>query len=193
MLAALLLLGASAPVPPAPMALEDHSTGQGAVLFSAFIDNKGNAMDCRVEGIVGDDFSATVCDRVMRTRFQPAKGPDGKPAYGVIREMANFWKTGASTPQYPVKLRAELAIQVKPVAGFLTEARDVPLAVVIDGEGRISDCVAMTAGTSARLTNIACAQIKAQWTDTPLEYPEGTARSYVRRLTVSFEPEGAKP
>lgn len=193
MLAALLLLGASAPVPPAPMALEDHSTGQGAVLFTAFIDNKGNPMDCRVEGIVGDDFSATVCDRVMKTRFQPAKGPDGKPAYGVIREMANFWKTGTNAPQYPVKLRSELAIQVKPVAGFLAEARDVPLAVVIDGNGRISDCAAMNAGTSARLANVACAQIKAQWTDTPLEYPEGTPRPYVRRLTVSFEPDGAKP
>lgn len=193
MLAALVLLGASAPVPPAPMELEDRSTGQGAVLFSAFIDSRGDAMDCRIEGIVGDDFSATVCDRVMRTRFQPAKGPDGKPAFGVVREMANFWKAGAGGGQYPVKLRAELAVQVKPVAGFLTDARDVPVAVVIDGDGRISNCAAIAPETPARLAKVACAQLRAQWTDTPLEYPEGTPRSYVRRLTVSFEPEAAKP
>jgi hypothetical protein len=175
------------------LAIEDHSTGQGAVLFNAFIDPKGNAMNCRIEGIVGDDFSRTVCDRVMKARFQPARGPDGKPTFGVIREMANFWKTGGGAQQYPVKLRSELAVQIKPVAGFLTEARDVPVAVVIDGEGRISDCAAIGADTPARLATVACAQIKAQWSDTPLEYPEGSPRSYVRKLTVSFEPEGAKP
>lgn len=192
MLAALVLLGASAIAPPAPLALEEHSAGQGAVLFSAFIDNKGSPMDCRVEGIVGEDFSRAACERVMSTRFQPAIGPDGKPAYGVIREMANFWRKDANTSQYPVKLRSELAIQVKPIAGFLTEARDVPVAALIDGEGRIADCAAIGT-TPARLANLACAQLKAQWFDTPLEYPEGTPRAYVRRLTVSFEPEAAKP
>lgn len=193
MLAALVLLGASALAPPAPLALEDHSAGQGAVLFSAFIDNKGKPMNCRIEGVVGEDFSRMACERVMSAHFQPAKGPDGKPAYGVIREMANFWKTDANTSQYPVKLRSELAIRVRPIAGFLTEARDVPVAALIDGEGRIADCAAIGTATPARLANLACAQLKAQWSDIPLEYPEGTARSYVRRLTVSFEPEAAQP
>jgi hypothetical protein len=194
MLATFVFLGASAvAVPPAPLAIEEHNAGQGAVLFNAFIDPKGKAMNCRVEAIVGDDFSSTVCDRVMKTHFQPALGADGKPAFGVIREMANFWKADAKTPQYPVKLRSELAVLVKPVAGFLTEARDVPVAAVIDGEGRIADCAAMGAGTPARLAKLACAQLKAQWFDIPLEYPEGTPRSYVRKLTVSFEPDGAKP
>jgi hypothetical protein len=49
------------------------------------------------------------------------------------------------------------------------------------------------APTPARFANLACAQLKAQWFDTPLEYPEGTVRSYVRRLTASIEPEATKP
>lgn len=46
---------------------------------------------------------------------------------------------------------------------------------------------------SGKLAATACDQFKAQWSDTPLEDPEGSPRTYGRLLTATFEPETAAP
>ncbi len=205
MVAIFLLAAASAlPVPPQPpmpglITPEDYPADalrgekQGAVLFNLFVDPRGKALNCAVETVYDADFSRLVCQKVLQATFRPATDREGKPAYGFIRTVANVWlpQAGKETA-YPIETLPDLSFWVKPVRG-LTERRDVKLAVVVDGKGGIADCAPASEGTDSRLVDAACAQLKSQWTGAQLEYPQGTRMSYVRELTVSFEPEGATP
>ncbi len=190
-----ILAGALSLTPPQlaenPGSSQQEGSREGAVAYTVFVDPKGRAMDCSVDAVIGDNFAAQVCGDLMRARFEPARGPDGKATYGAFHSIANFWRaTAGKDSAYPVRLKPELSVMVKPAPG-LTGPRDVPVAVLIDGQGAVADCAAVTANTPAGLLSTACAQLKSQWVDTALEDPQGSERYYVRQVTVSFEPETA--
>ena len=175
----------------------------GIVIFRAVIDPLGKATDCKIEQVIDNDFGGLVCEHVLSTPFSPARGPDGKPAYGVIRNLVTFWSPGyrelksivhGKTRSYLAgRMTPELILATKSTPGVLTERRDVFLAVMMDSEGHVSSCTPLSDKRAEGLTMPACAQATALWTDDVLKNSEGLAVPYVRPLTVEFEPEGAKP
>ena len=166
---------------------------QGAVLFNMYVDPRGKPLSCNVEEVYDADFSKIACARAMRTTFRPATNRDGQPVFGYFRTVSNFWlPESGKASAYPIKPLPDLSFSVKPAPG-LTARRDVTVALIVNGEGEIADCAPGGEGTEKRLTDAACAQLKAQWTGEQLEYPQGSLKSYVRALTVSFEPESVAP
>jgi hypothetical protein len=193
-------LAAAPQLPPDLVTPDDYPAealrkdGEGAVVIRTFVDPRGRAMRCEVESIAGHDFSQLVCGRIMRARIRPAMASDGTPAYGFVRTIINFWLPGSGEKSvYPLSLKPDLAFSVKPVPGLLTAIIKVEIAATIDGQGQVADCAGTDEAAAPKLVAAACAQARAEWSDGMLEDPQGTPRNYVRKLTVSFEPETAAP
>lgn len=186
----LLMAAAAAPMAPqAPVPAWGGSSGApGTVLFNLFIDPQGRPMTCDIIQITGKNYADVLCERVRRASFRPARGPDGKAAYGFYQALAHY---GAAGP-VPAGILPDLSVSVKP-SPRLREKREIKVAVVVDPAGKIAACDGAGSAADAPLVKIACAQFTAQWDDTPLEDPQGFGRHYVRELTAAFVPESAKP
>jgi len=167
----------------------DAASGkQGAVIFHVFIDPKGKPLDCVVEQVVETDYSKLVCARVLRARFGPAIDRSGNPVFGLHHSVLSFWIPELrKTSPYPLSLKPDIELLTKPIKGLIETQRDVKLAVLVDGGGKVMDCASDQAADDPRLVDAACEQAAKSWSGQPFQ------GSYIQAIKVRFAPESAKP
>lgn len=155
-------------------------TNVAGIWYQAFVDADGKIVECTVRGTLGEaDAADLACKSVVGRRISPAK-VDGKPAYGVYHGVMVL--AGSSFDADEVVFQPDVLLEVENLPANRPVRSE--LVVMVDTDGRISDCKARN-GRSSAYTQVACEQAKEL--QMPVGKSEaGEAVAYVYPLTYEF-------
>lgn len=161
------------------------------VLARVTVGPDGSIEDCSAEGDSGDPtLDAITCAIIVkRGKFDPARLPDGSPAYGVFRRPVT-WAVGSPPPErdHPVDLDSTLNQMPR---GVRSPAH-ANLVAAVDEGGHPTACSpeppipGSQQTTDATLLNLGCDTLMKQWTGRPpLDAQRNPVRS-VQTVSVRF-------
>jgi TonB family protein len=161
---------------------------EGVTAFELLIAPDGQVARCTVTKSSGHElFDARTCLIAQkRARFNPARGSNGQPVYGVYRSEA-VW----ALPEHKVNGTAgpDLEINLNKLPAGTTEPAAVKLAYAVDPEGKTSECTVMP--TSLRqpqvLVDIGCKELLNREAGKPVIGLSGQPVSAVKSGAVRFK------
>jgi hypothetical protein len=164
-----------------------------AAVFDIVVDSKGKVIRCQPVSIVGDRRLAdTLCDRAKTKKLKPAVDAEGKPTYGLRRDVIKLFlhndKQGAEiaaltqTPDLELSTTKLLDVQESIV--------DVNVIVAINESGKVADCRGdEDEAALIPYGEVACDQLEQVQLDR-LAAADGSPINYVRQISVRFMPAG---
>jgi len=187
---------AAKPLSP-PLTVGDYPTAlaaqnrQASIVVHTLVKPNGRTESCSVVARLGDpQFEAITCAAILkRGRFKPASDSQGKPLYGLHKNVHNFWLPDMP-PLQKFTLDADYVLDVKSLPGGAANL-DVSINLLVDQQGKVADCAPDPDEAQARYAQAACNNIAALWTPAPLTNLRGEAIRYVRQVKIRFEPGNA--
>lgn len=155
-------------------------TNVAGIWYQAFVDADGKITQCTVRGILGESDKADLaCKSIVGRKISPAR-VDGKPAYGVYQGVMVLADNSFDTSGIEFQPDVQLEVENLP-AGMPVRTE---LVVMVDSEGRVSDCRARD-GRNSDYAQIACEQTMDM--DMPVGKSEaGEAVAYLYPLSFEF-------
>jgi TonB family protein len=196
-ISALLLTSVTAAAPTAklpwfefhdyPMrAFEKHQ--EGVTRFELLVDPNGRAANCTVTKSSGhEELDQKTCKLAsFRSRFAPARGPDGRPVYGVYRSQAIWVFPENTLPNTAPGPDLQVSINKFPQGTF--DPPVVKVAYFVDPQGRSSACGALH-GERAQpqaLVDLACRELPSKLQMAPARTAEGQPVPAVHTAAIEF-------
>lgn len=164
---------------------------EGVTQFELLVAPDGAIAGCKVLKSSGHEIldrqACFLADK--RVRFQPAKGPDGQPVWGVFRSEA-LW----ALPEHklPSTAAPDLELTVNELPAGAIEPPAVKLAYSVDPQGRVSSCTMMPTSLKqpAVLVDLACKELLSREKGKPVIGPSGQPVAAVKTGAVKFTPGG---
>jgi hypothetical protein len=153
------------------------------------IDPVGKLQACSAEFTsVLANLDAYTCDIIRRrAQFQPARGPDGQSAYGIIRTPIT-WTVNADSPRSP----ADLELTVSRLPKGIKSPAVARLMFAVDERGHPSSCQQEEPPAPAvpalppELVKIACAELLQSYVAIPARDASGRPVASVQDARVNF-------
>ena len=160
------------------------------------IGEDGIARDCSVERSSGDGkLDAYTCAIILkRAKFQPAKWPDGTPAYGVLR-LPVTWAIGEQPSEKEVQAAfpADMDVSVSRLPSGARKTTSLSLMIAVAETGRVVGCSQAPPASKhfhpkafPELVSIACQQLSSQFTAVPPKDATGKPVRSVQTASVRF-------
>jgi TonB family protein len=160
---------------------------QGIATFAVTVGPDGRPADCTIVVSTGHDAldRQTCWVAIKRTRFTPAHGPDGRPAYGVYRSQV-IW-TRPDRPTLQLEQGPDLDVAIAALPAGTKPPNVVKLAYYVDAGGNPSSCTVLPESEQqpASLVQSACAQLFAEMGKGPVS-AGGTTVPAVKTAAVRF-------
>jgi hypothetical protein len=161
------------------------------VLVRAVVRPDGSLQACEVESGSGDEkLDLFTCGLVVkRAKYSPARWSDGSTVYGVDRVPVIWAARGPLPPEF---FRGDLELTVERLPNGIRAPAFVSVAIATDASGQWSACAAApprgrTTSDNAQLVQIACEQLKMNYTPIPAKDDAGHLRSTVQNVSVRFD------
>lgn len=160
---------------------------EGVTKFELLVAPDGSIANCTVTGSAGrDDLDETTCFlTTKRVRFNPARGPEGQPVYGVYRSQA-IWALPERT--IPAAPGPDLEVSLNQLPAGTTEPPVVKLAYSVDAQGNPSSCSLMASAQKQPqvLVELGCRELIAKTPRQPVTGPNGQPVPAVKTAAVRF-------
>jgi len=160
---------------------------EGVTRFELLVAPDGSVTNCTVTESAGrDDLDRTTCFlATKRVRFNPARGPDGQPVYGIHRSQA-IWVLPERT--IPANPGPDLEVSLNKLPAGTAEPPVVKVAYAIDSQGRISSCTPMPSSLKQPevLFEVGCREVLDKMGGKPVVGPSGNPVPAVRTAAVKF-------
>jgi hypothetical protein len=153
------------------------------------VDPTGKLQACSAEFTSGltklDEYTCEIIRR--RARFQPARGPDGQSAYGIIRTPIT-WTVNADSPRSP----ADLELTVSRLPKGIKSPAVARLMFAVDERGHPSSCQQEEPPAPAvpalppELVKIACAELLQSYVAIPAGDASGRPVASVQDARINF-------
>ena len=172
-------------------AFEKHE--QGVTRFDLLVDPAGRAVNCTIEKSSGYPVldQETCKMAVFRSRFAPARDPDGQPVYGVFRTQAVWAFPDETLPN--TEPGPDLQVDVNMLPQGTVHPAVVKLAYLVDQQGRVSACGPLR-GERAQpqtLVDLGCREVTSRLPAEPGKTADGQAVAAVRTAAVEFTVPGS--
>lgn len=161
---------------------------EGVTRFDLLVNPNGRVAKCTISESSGhEELDDTTCSLAsFRARFLPARGPSGKPAYGVYRSQA-IWVI----PEHSLDNTApgpDLQVSVNKLPDGTQNPPAVQVAYMVDAQGQVSACSALKGSPAqpAALVDVACRQVASRLTHQPAITENGQTVPVVRTAAVLF-------
>jgi hypothetical protein len=182
-----------APVGPNPASLvrnydlpigEFNDGAVRTVSFRLTVRPDGSVQGCEIEIPSGKEKLDRLTCKLLRhrARYKGARGPDGEPAYAVVRNTLTWAVNPVGAYQTP--LDAELRVSALPKGQRSPVA--VRLIMAVDPEGRPSRCIAGEGKPHPSLVRLACDQLLQSYKASPARNDAGETVASVQEARVAF-------
>lgn len=163
-----------------------------AVVHTVFADPEGRVIRCDVVGVMGSERLAKyVCDRLKRTRLQPAVDSSGAPTHGKI-----FGMTKMALPDTEIGRnvmvagrKPDLELTVAKLPPEMNGSLELKILVEVGASGEVAACEGENAEETA-YSSAACSSIPQELLTAEVN-DDGLSVPYVREMTVLFLEQAA--
>lgn len=159
---------------------------EGVTQFELLISPQGKVEQCNIVASSGsEELDKTTCYlATRRAQFNPARGPDGQPVFGVYRSQA-LW----AIPENKISSTAgpDLEISLNQLPAGTAEPPVVKLAYAVDAQGKASSCTEMPTSLKqpAVLVELGCKELLSKSGGAVLG-PAGQPVAAVKTAAVRF-------
>ncbi len=166
-----------------PTIPDDIPETSAAIEVQIAVDPTGKAVSCIRSATYGDPkLAARLCKILGDGGYRPAKGSDGKPAWGVIRTILAMGTSKFFPSQWVSKPDLEVIVGTLPKSG--KKPVDLEIIVQVEPEGKVIACQPKVAKKQlADLAARACTEAGAWTVPSP---KAGQIGGYVTNLKVRF-------
>jgi TonB family protein len=160
---------------------------EGITEFQLLVAPDGAIANCKVTKSSGHDILDTqACFLAQkRVKFRPARGPDGRPVWGVYRSEA-LWALPNHT--LPGGAGPDLEVSLNKLPAGATEPPAVKLAYSVDPQGNTSACTVMPTSLKqpSVLVDLGCKELLSREQGKPVIGPSGEPVAAVKTGAVKF-------
>jgi hypothetical protein len=165
----------------------------GTIQVDLFVGPDGTILDCQVLYTErSKSGGARYCRNAPRQKVaQPAVGPDGSAAYGVLRfgRISRVeYSSGDASPPDNIRLAPDLELEVQSLPPPFKKRMRVTSVALVDANGKLAQC-RPDGHALADYAKVACDQLK----QVPLPVrraKDGQPVPYVKELDVDFVTSG---
>ena len=166
----------------------------GAGRYRVTVAPDGSPVRCQAIMSAGDiGFGNAMCASLMsHVRFKPAQDGAGTKMYGTYSESFGYLPKG-SQPGAPLTFEAWFDVNHLTVPKGWPEMGRVRADVLVDPDGRISNCVATMEFGPPQLQSLTCPQIAAAMHPAAAMDAAGEKVASVQMMEIVFAGPGAEP
>ena len=171
-------LSAPLPIERSLLGTQDYPTNalerniSAAALVELVISPRGKVENCTLLASRGDEkLAATMCGLIKNRKWAAAIGPDGLPAYGVVRTLLRFFipdtAIGDQIGAMAQRPDIELAVNRLPITGV--KFFDVKVSLLVNRNGSVVACEPrITPAAQRQLGILGCEQAKKMQVTAPI-------------------------